>query len=187
MNDSSQQQQQQQRREQSNISDFCTSQQQFKYCSNFVKCSGLRSFTDEQVIECLLEKVELGYLVSRIGKQIAIETTASQSSHHLILYHSFDLTQLSPGEIQRLHIARILLWRPVWAFIDEGFSGIDVNGRRKLLEAITRSGISLVMVSHASTGDQTHHHHPEYFGGDEEVEWRQLTLGEGAHALITKL
>lgn len=187
--------------------------QHSNYCPTLANCVGLRTFTDDQVINCLLQKVELGYLLSRIDKQIFSTQGGDQlecvddevfvaaagasnsdssstsppslsisiSSHHEILYHQFDLTRLSPGELQRLHIARLLLWRPTWAFIDEGFSSIDVKGRRVLLDAVIQSGISVIMVTH---GDTEERGVSTAGSSSNSIVWRQLSLERGSEGSL---
>ena len=46
--------------------------------------------------------------------------------------------QLSPGEQQRLALARVLLHKPDWLFLDEATSAMDEAGEKHLLELLTR-------------------------------------------------
>ena len=45
--------------------------------------------------------------------------------------------QLSPGEQQRLALARVLLHKPGWLFLDEATSAVDEAGEKHLLELLT--------------------------------------------------
>ena len=45
--------------------------------------------------------------------------------------------RLSPGEQQRLAVARVLLHKPDWLFLDEATSAVDEEGERRLHELLT--------------------------------------------------
>jgi len=45
--------------------------------------------------------------------------------------------RLSPGEQQRLAVARVLLHKPDWLFLDEATSAVDEDGERRLHELLT--------------------------------------------------
>jgi ABC-type uncharacterized transport system fused permease/ATPase subunit len=55
---------------------------------------------------------------------------------------------LSPGEQQRLCIARLLYHKPQIAILDEATSFIDTFTEKKLYEQILQAGIRLISVGH---------------------------------------
>lgn len=108
-------------------------------------CTGKTEFTEDQALRAL-NKVGLENLVERFKKITAASGNHNEGSS---LYHSFNMEEeLSGGEKQRLHVARLILWKPTWAFIDEGFSGIDSAGRNRLLLELLKRDISLVVIMH---------------------------------------
>ena len=68
--------------------------------------------------------------------------------------------QMSPGELQRIAFARILLHQPDWAFLDESTSMLDIAQEdyfyRLLKEKLPRC--SIVSVGHRPTLDAYHDH-----------------------------
>lgn len=96
-----------------------------------------------------LEKVQLGHLVGR-------------------LYDEADWSKiLSPGEQQRVAIARILLVKPKIVFLDEATTAMDEGLEYHLYKLIRREipDIILVSVAHRSTVDQHHTARLELNGG----------------------
>lgn len=55
---------------------------------------------------------------------------------------------LSPGEQQRLSIARMLLRRPTYAVLDESTSAIDVDVEARLYATFRQRGITVISVGH---------------------------------------
>ncbi|KAI8865660.1 P-loop containing nucleoside triphosphate hydrolase protein, partial [Ramicandelaber brevisporus] len=74
---------------------------------------------------------------------------------------SFDhqewIQMLSPGEQQRLSIARLLLWKPAFAVLDEATSALDEEAALHLYTAILERGITVVSVAHQSNLTRFHH------------------------------
>ncbi|KAJ2782341.1 hypothetical protein H4R18_002325 [Coemansia javaensis] len=58
------------------------------------------------------------------------------------------LALLSPGEQQRISIARVLFWRPAFAALDESTSALDAEAEAALYGALLDAGITPVSVSH---------------------------------------
>ncbi|KAJ1921588.1 hypothetical protein H4219_000626 [Mycoemilia scoparia] len=55
---------------------------------------------------------------------------------------------LSPGEMQRIAIARVLFWKPRFAIMDEATSSVDIPAERDLYSLLINSGVSLISVGH---------------------------------------
>ena len=57
---------------------------------------------------------------------------------------------LSPGEQQRLAIARALLYAPAWLFLDEATSALDDNDEAALYQTLLEQlpGVTLVSIGH---------------------------------------
>lgn len=67
---------------------------------------------------------------------------------------------LSPGELQRIAFARILLEKPDWAFLDETTSSLDLKNEQHLYELLKNRlpGCSIVSVGHRATLADHHDH-----------------------------
>jgi putative ATP-binding cassette transporter len=63
---------------------------------------------------------------------------------------------LSLGEQQRVSFARIFLYRPVLAFLDESTSSLDEDNERLLYRSLRELGISFVSVGHSSVLKEFH-------------------------------
>lgn len=68
--------------------------------------------------------------------------------------------QLSPGEMQRIAFARVLLHKPDWVFMDESTSSLDIENEAYLYSLIKKQlpNCSIVSVGHRSTLDELHDH-----------------------------
>ncbi|MGH3669486.1 MAG: ABC transporter ATP-binding protein/permease [Pseudonocardiaceae bacterium] len=102
---------------------------------------------DEQ-LRNVLQKVQLGHLKDQLAEEI-------------------DWSQiLSPGEQQRLGFARILINRPLLAFLDEATSAVD-EGLEHALYTLIRDDLpecTLVSIGHRATLIPLHTHHLELLG-----------------------
>src|SRR5581483_2047065 len=60
--------------------------------------------------------------------------------------------QMSPGEQQRLAVARALLQKPDWLFLDEATSALDEEGEMQLYDALTQRlpTATIVSIAHRS-------------------------------------
>lgn len=63
---------------------------------------------------------------------------------------------LSPGELQRLAIAGILVRRPKFAVLDEPTSNLDEEAERRCFEALRERGVGLLSVVHSGVGIAAH-------------------------------
>jgi ABC-type sugar transport system ATPase subunit len=65
------------------------------------------------------------------------------------------LSDLSGGELQRVHIARSLVWKPDFILLDEPFNSIDVHLKHSIYPIIRQhqsgSGSCLILVTHDPT------------------------------------
>jgi putative ATP-binding cassette transporter len=68
--------------------------------------------------------------------------------------------QLSPGELQRVAFARVLIHKPDWVFLDEGTSALDLVHEAHLFELIKQElpGCSLVSIGHQPSVEVFHDH-----------------------------
>lgn len=66
--------------------------------------------------------------------------------------------QLSPGELQRIAFARVLLRKPDWVFMDESTSFLDIKNEEALYEMlkIKLPGCSIVSVGHRPSIEKFH-------------------------------
>ena len=89
------------------------------------------SMSDEVIAEAL-RKAGLGALVERLGEE-----------------HDWSLL-LSGGEQQRLAIARALLIRPDWLFLDEATSNLDPEAEAELYQLLKRElpGTTVISIAH---------------------------------------
>ncbi|KAJ2889482.1 hypothetical protein GGI21_006556, partial [Coemansia aciculifera] len=95
----------------------------------------------------LLSAVGLAQLVSRISS-----ATGAAAADHLAYDRPYSvrfwLKVLSPGEQQKISIARVLFWRPRFAVLDECTSALDSAAEASVYQALVDAGITLVSVSH---------------------------------------
>ena len=96
-------------------------------------------FTDAQVTEAL-EAAELGHLVPRLNEA-----------------DSWD-KRLSGGEQQRLALARALLLKPAWLFLDEATASLDPGAEERLYAKLKERlpGTALVSIAHRPAVAQFH-------------------------------
>ncbi|BCX68948.1 ABC transporter ATP-binding protein/permease [Pseudomonas izuensis] len=78
---------------------------------------------------------------------------------HLPLHDTGDWSRrLSPGEQQRLALARALLIQPPLLFLDEATSGLDETAERRLYEALAASKMTVVSIGHRESLGAYHTH-----------------------------
>lgn len=68
--------------------------------------------------------------------------------------------QLSPGELQRISIARVLLQKPDWVFLDEATSALDLENEKLMFELLRTQlpTCSIVSVGHRTSLADYHEH-----------------------------
>lgn len=68
--------------------------------------------------------------------------------------------QLSPGELQRISFARVLIQKPDWVFLDESTSALDLPHEKMLYNLIKERlpGCSLVSIGHQPSVEAFHEH-----------------------------
>lgn len=115
------------------------------------------SFADSELI-ATLEKVQLGELVTRVGG-LDVEMDW--------------VNVLSLGEQQRIAFARLLLARPVIAFLDEATTALDEENERILYSQLNNLPGSYVSIGHHKSQFAYHQLHLEIL---ENGEWRLRDL-----------
>jgi ABC-type uncharacterized transport system fused permease/ATPase subunit len=91
-----------------------------------------------------LQQVGLGYLLPQLGA--GLDTPSGDWQQ-----------QLSPGELQRLAVARVLLQQPQLAVLDEATSSLDEAAELQLYQALVAAGVTLVSVGHRRSLQRLHH------------------------------
>ncbi|HTZ73177.1 MAG TPA: ATP-binding cassette domain-containing protein [Candidatus Aquilonibacter sp.] len=91
---------------------------------------------DDDSVRGILQEVKLGYLEERFGGMgVKLDWT------HV----------LSPGEQQRIAVARALLRRSKLVILDEATSSVDVEGEQLLYELLRKMGATYLSVAHRVT------------------------------------
>jgi len=119
----------------------------------------LNGFSDSQVRDVLVA-AGLAYLEERLDEQ-----------------HNW-AQQLSGGEQQRIAIARALLHRPDWLFMDEAMSALDEPSQDQVFALVTQrlKGATIINISHRSSFADVHGKLLELKpGGDGKVQ--MITAG----------
>jgi vitamin B12/bleomycin/antimicrobial peptide transport system ATP-binding/permease protein len=103
------------------------------------------SITDEELIR-LLKVCDLPDLVDRLDDV------------------SMWSEQLSPGELQRIAFARVLIHKPDWAFLDESTSAMDLALEKHLFELLKKTlpNCSIVSVGHQPSVEAFHDHQLDF-------------------------
>lgn len=91
----------------------------------------------ERIKQCLAAVSLLDLFQARLGGSLDRALPASDW-----------LGLLSPGEVQRLCLARCLLHLPVFAILDEATNAIETPLEREIYEVIWAAGVTTVSVSH---------------------------------------
>uniref|UniRef100_A0A061SNK9 Atp-binding cassette sub-family d member 1 n=1 Tax=Tetraselmis sp. GSL018 TaxID=582737 RepID=A0A061SNK9_9CHLO len=114
-------------------------------------------------LQWLLEAVGLGHLWDRAGWDKPVGW----------------LENLSPGELQRLSIARVLARRPALALLDEATSAIGAAMERSMYSLIKAAGITVVSVGHRRELEELH---PVVLrlSGDDAGTWKLEQRAETA-------
>ncbi len=68
--------------------------------------------------------------------------------------------QLSPGELQRIAFARVLLHKPYWVFLDEATSALDIDNEKHLYELLKSRvpNCSMISIGHQPSVEPYHEH-----------------------------
>ena len=100
--------------------------------------------SDHQVQE-LLEKVHLSHLVQKLA-----------SFDKAYSYQTWS-ELLSPGEQQRLVIARVMYWKPKFVVLDEATSAVDAEAESQLYNMLlSQQDMTLISISHRQNVIQSH-------------------------------
>ncbi|KAI9502829.1 hypothetical protein GGI25_002606 [Coemansia spiralis] len=110
----------------------------------------LQVCSDREIAQ-LLRTVGLGHLIDEIEAQGSNSSNNSNAGgydkRHSVQYW---LKKLSPGEQQRISIARVLFWTPEFAILDECTSSLDKTAEDMLYQVMANAGITFVSVTHHS-------------------------------------
>ncbi|KAI8371217.1 ATP-binding cassette sub-family D member 4 [Choanephora cucurbitarum] len=102
------------------------------------------SLSDHQVQE-LLEKVHLSHLVQTLTSFDKVYSYQTWSE------------LLSPGEQQRLVIARVMYWKPKFVVLDEATSAVDAEAESQLYNMLlSQQDMTLISISHRQNVIQSH-------------------------------
>ncbi|KAJ2005994.1 hypothetical protein GGI04_002035 [Coemansia thaxteri] len=102
---------------------------------------------DDAELARLLAAVGLASLVGRIAAASA-SASADHSAYDRPFPLQFWLQVLSPGEQQKISIARVLFWKPRFAVLDECTSALDPAAEAAVYQALLDARVTLVSVSH---------------------------------------
>lgn len=124
-----------------NASVACAPQEAIVYSGTLLEQLGLDSSQEshDRAFKALTA-VKLSSLPARTGGLVV----------HWPRNHWIDV--MSPGELQRLAMARIMLQAPTFAVLDEATSAIDSSTERLIYEEIWRRGITTVTIGHRIDG-----------------------------------
>lgn len=86
----------------------------------------------------------------------------------------------SPGEQQRLALARLLVFKPKIAILDEATSALDVKNESLMYKTLRKNGTSFMSVGHRPT---LVHHHDKVLELDGLGGWKLYTSAEYAKKL----
>lgn len=93
------------------------------------------------------------------NEEAVIEVLHIAGLDHLALHTQGNWSRsLSPGEQQRLALARALLLRPSLLILDEATSGLDTQAEQRLYVALIDRGITLISIGHRESLSQFHTH-----------------------------
>lgn len=112
-----------------------------------------RACHDEQIVR-LLATVGLAHLPQKISAMVSQSAEQQQQQgtaydRHLSILGWMEL--LSPGEQQKMSVARVLFGCPKFAVLDECTSALDPEAEATLYQAMAEAGITFVSVSHRSS------------------------------------
>jgi putative ATP-binding cassette transporter len=117
-------------------------------------------YTDEELLK-VLGDVDLTEMYQRVG---GLETSVDWTA------------TLSNGEQQRLGLARLMLRRPAYVFLDEATTAIDEEGERRIYEKIQGFARMVVSVGYRSNLQRYHDYVLELAG---DGSWRLERISDG--------
>lgn len=105
------------------------------------------ALTEELVATAL--KRRWPWRIDNTCRSIVAEALTQVGADHLM---GQAIRNLSGGELQRVYLARALISKPAYLFLDEPAAGVDVAGAADMLECVERFrhtlGATVVMVTH---------------------------------------
>lgn len=112
------------------------------------------TLSDERLLE-ILSVLDLTYLLEQQEQQY----TNTRGDVRISFKHRSNrewIELLSPGEQQRLCLARVLFWKPRFIYLDEASSAIDYDIERRFYTKCREFGCTLVSVGHSETLKRYH-------------------------------
>jgi iron(III) transport system ATP-binding protein len=107
----------------------------------------------------LLRGIRVGEIVARAARRAVPPHGPSTVAEALaqVGMSGFDhrfMSELSSGQVQRVHLARSLVWRPKYLLLDEALSSIDSEAKSRIYPILKRHQLdcraALVLVTHDS-------------------------------------
>lgn len=120
---------------------YCNTKLATVSCVRDSSCSN-RGKTPE-AFAAIVRKVGLGYLLDTLNVDVGT-------------YCDWGAI-LSPGELQRLAIARVLYHKPTLAVLDESTSSLGIDAEQQLYSLLMQAGIAYVSVGHRESLRAVHH------------------------------
>ncbi|KAL1527767.1 hypothetical protein AB1Y20_009152 [Prymnesium parvum] len=122
--------------------------------------------TPYMLLGTLREQIGYPHLVDELSTDAAVQALLDVELPNLCRWLTGEYADvetdwsrmLSTGEQQRLALARLLVHRPMLAFLDEASSALDENNERRIYELLTQSVDSFVSVGHRPSLLQYHTH-----------------------------
>lgn len=132
----------------------------------------------------ILSRVNLAHKLEDIRKALAATRNVNPTS--LTDEEVFDCEMnwadiFSPGEQQRLALARLLVFQPKVAILDEATSALDVRNEANVYRVLRKTGTSYLSVGHRPTLIR---HHDEVLELDGEGGYKLYTSEEYAQKLM---
>lgn len=97
---------------------------------------------------------------NKLNDQVSIATEKADFTNDLQKFPDgiktfvdLDKGNLSGGQKQKIILARAMLHRPAWLFIDEGTSAIDRQGTKKIMQQLSTTNCTIIMIAHNFSDD----------------------------------
>lgn len=105
---------------------------------------------DDVSIKEVMQLVGLEDRLKFVRKPGAFKGKARQAASNMLQPVLIDMENLSPGERQRISMARILVWRPPLVILDEAFCSLDLPTQLKFYGLLCERHISFISTLHST-------------------------------------